>query len=214
MKGVPALLKSAALVLEKKPGVRYLLAGQPDSKAFALEFRGLLEQYPILKQNLTVLGSLSRRRVALLYSIANVALLPSVYDPCPYAAIEAMAAGVPLIASDGGGLAELVDHGVTGLTVPVRIRDTGLRSVDPEELAEATLLLLRDEKLAQEMGSAARRKACESYSLETMVRLTRDAYQHTLDTYRTPDGPIPAVAVDHSYRRERHAELTSKPVNR
>jgi alpha-maltose-1-phosphate synthase len=202
MKGVPALLKSAALVLQKQPGVRYLLAGQPDSKAFALEFRELLEQYPILKQKLTTLGTLSRRRVALLYSVANVALLPSVYDPCPYAAIEAMAAGVPLIASDGGGLAELVDHGVTGLTIPVRVQETGLRSVDPEELAEATLLLLRDEKLAQEMGSAARRRAAENYNLETMVRLTREAYQSTLGTSRTFEGSFPTVALGHGDRRK------------
>lgn len=180
MKGIPALLKSAALVLDREPKVRYLMAGEPDSKAFALEFRDLLDRNPILKQKLTVLGKLSRRRVSTLYSVADLAILPSVYDPCPYAAIETMAAGVPLVASDGGGLAELVENGVTGLTVPVRVNAAGLRSVDPEELAEATLLLLRDENLARKMGKAARQKAAERHSPEIMVRATREIYQNTL----------------------------------
>jgi starch synthase len=104
-----------------------------------------------------------------------------------------MAAGVPLIASDGGGLAELVDHGVTGLTVPVRVHETGLRSVDAAELAQATLALLRDESLARKMGKAARQKAAEKYSLEIMVRLTREAYQHTLDKFRASNGALPAA---------------------
>jgi glycosyltransferase involved in cell wall biosynthesis len=195
MKGIPALLQSAALVLQEEPDVRYLLAGQPDSKAFALEFRDLLQQNPILKQKITFLGTLSRRRVALLYSVADVALLPSVYDPCPYAAIEAMAAGVPLVASDGGGLAELVDHGVTGFTVPVRVHETGLRSVDAAELAQATLALLRDENLVRKMGKAARQKAAEAYSLEIMVRLTREAYQDTLDKFRASNGALAATIV-------------------
>lgn len=185
MKGIPALLKSAELVLQKEPNVRYLMAGNADSKAFALEVRELLDRNPILKQKVTVLGKLNRQQIALLYSLANVAILPSVYDPCPYAAIEAMAVGVPLLASNGGGLAELVDDGVTGLTVPVRmIQETGLRSVAPEELAEATLLLLRDENLARKMGKAARRKASEAYSPHVMVRATREVYQSALDDAR------------------------------
>lgn len=201
MKGIPALLKSAALVLQKEPGVRYLMAGQPDSKAFALEFRELLQENPVLKQKITFLGTLSRRRVALLYSVADVALLPSVYDPCPYAAVEAMAAGVPLVASDGGGLAELVDDGVTGINVPVRIHETGLRSVDAQELAEATLLLLRDQDRARRMGKAARQKATEAYSLETMVRSTREAYQASLDKFKRGD-LCSASAVTDSQLRE------------
>jgi glycosyltransferase involved in cell wall biosynthesis len=184
MKGIPALLKSAVLVLQKEPKVRYLMAGDPDSKAFALEFRKLVDQNPILKQKLTVLGKLSRPSVAGLYSVANVALLPSVYDPCPFAAIEAMAAGVPLVASDGGGLAELVENGITGLTVPVRGNGTGLRSVEPEELAEATLRLLRDPKLAQKMGRAAREKAAATYNPEIMVRATREVYGNVINAER------------------------------
>jgi starch synthase len=115
-----------------------------------------------------------------LYSVADVALVPSVYDPGAYAAIEAMVAGVPVIASNGGGLAELVEDRVNGLTVPVHANGSGSRSVDPEELAEATLTLLRHEDLARQLGNAGRRKAAEVYSPEVMARETREAYGDAL----------------------------------
>lgn len=181
MKGIPALLKSAEIVLEKEPNIRYLIAGEPDSKAFAHEFREQLERSPILKEKIVLLGKVSRKRVALLYSLADVAILPSVYDPCPYAAIETMAAGVPLVASDGGGLAELVEDGVTGIKIPVRVNKAGMRSVDPEELAEATLRVLQDKSLAERMGKSARQKADETFSPGVMVRATQEVYQTTIE---------------------------------
>lgn len=180
MKGIWALLKSAALVLKEAPGTRYLMVGEPDSRAFALEFRKLLNENPVLEQKITALGKLSRRRLAVLYSVADVALAPSVYEPCGHAGIEAMASGVPLVVSDGGGYAELVQVGIHGLVVPVRACGGGLRSVDPDELAEATLRLLRDQDLARNLGSAARRRAIEMCSTEVMVRATREVYQHAL----------------------------------
>ncbi len=185
MKGIMALLRSAQLVLQEEPKVRYVIAGEPDSRAFALELRGLLEQSPLLKQKIRMLGKLSRRSLATLYSVADVAVVPSVYDPGAYAAIEAMVAGVPVIASDGGGLAELVTHGVNGLTVPVRTNGSEIRSVNPEELAQATLILLRREDLARQLGKAGCRKAAEVHSPEVMTRETREAYIGALSKTRS-----------------------------
>lgn len=180
MKGIPALLESASLVLKREPNVRYVLAGEPDSQQFALEFRSLLGKYPVLREKMTVLGKLSRKRVIALYSVADLAILPSVFDPCPYAAIEAMVAGIPLVGSDGGGLGELIEHEVTGLTVPVRSQNSGLRGVNAMELAEATLRLLRDESLARSCGEKARKKALNTLSMSGMVDATRDIYEHVL----------------------------------
>jgi glycosyltransferase involved in cell wall biosynthesis len=185
MKGIVSLLESAALVLQEEPHVRYVMAGEPDSKAFAREFRDVLGRNPTLKDRVILLGKLPRQQVALLYSVANMALMPSVYDPCPYAAIEAMAAGVPLIASDGGGLAELVDNRITGLSVPVRVQPSGLRSVEPQELANATLSLLRNEEMAQELAKAALQKAAEAYSLPAMVSATQAVYREVLCRHST-----------------------------
>lgn len=180
MKGIAALLRSASIVLSKEPNVRYLLAGEPDSQAFAIEFRRLLEGDQVLKNKVTVLGKVNRKHVAALYSVADMAVLPSVFDPCPYAAIEAMAAGLPLIASNGGGLAELLTDGVSGVTVPVHIYSGSLRGVDPTEFAEATLKLVRNRDLATRLGNEARKRATESYRTEVMVGATQSVYRHVL----------------------------------
>ena len=68
--------------------------------------REMFDQNPALKSKTILLGKLPRHKLAALYKIADVALVPSVYEPFGYAAIEAMAAGVPLVATAAGGLAE------------------------------------------------------------------------------------------------------------
>lgn len=176
MKGVTALLKSAAIVLDECPATRYILVGDPDSQAFALEFRAQLEGNPRLKHGVTVLGKISRRQVAALYSVADLSILPSVFDPCPYAAIEAMFAGIPLIASNGGGLAELLLDQVTGVTIPVRHQCGNIHSVDPAELAQATLRVLRDKDFAQNIGQNARDHAYRTYTSAIMVTATKRLY--------------------------------------
>jgi glycosyltransferase involved in cell wall biosynthesis len=182
MKGVTALLKSAAIVLDEHPATRYVLAGDPDSQAFALEFRAQLEGDSRLKNGVTVLGKINRRQVAALYSVADLAILPSVFDPCPYAAIEAMFAGIPLIASNGGGLAELLLDQVSGISIPVRHQHGNIRSVDPAELAHATLRVLRDKDFAQKIGQNARDHAYRAYTSATMVKATRQLYAEIVNS--------------------------------
>ncbi len=155
MKGISALLQSAARVIQTEKNVRYIMAGEPDSQAYAREFHKVLTENPELKEKITVLGKVSRRRLAALYSIADVALVPSVYEPCGYAAIEAMIAGGPLIVSNGGGLDELVEQGRNGLKLPVETNEQGLYGVNPLKLSEATLLLLRQKDFAKKLGEAA-----------------------------------------------------------
>ena len=96
-----------------------------------------------------------------------------------------MVAGVPLVVSDGGGLAEHVEHGINGLKVPVLAHESGLRSADPEDLADATLMLLRDRDLARKLARAAQQKAAEAYSSEVMVRATKEAYLAALTRARS-----------------------------
>lgn len=176
MKGIASLLKSATRVIQAEKNVRYLMAGEPDSQAYALEFNKVLTENPELKERMTVLGKVSRRRLGALYSVVDVALVPSVYEPCGYAAIEAMIAGVPLIVSNGGGLAELVEHERNGLKLPVEADAQGLYGVNPLRLAEATLRLLRQKDFAKKLGEAGRQKALASYNRDVMVRATREVY--------------------------------------
>lgn len=108
-----------------------------------------------------------REDVPMLLSQAACLLLTSDYESCPYTVIEAMAAGVPVVATRVGGVPELVEDGVSGLLVePGR----------PEQIAAAIGELLADPDRARELGSAGRRIAGERFSVERMVGETVALY--------------------------------------
>jgi glycosyltransferase involved in cell wall biosynthesis len=98
---------------------------------------------------------------------ASCALLASDYEGCPLSVIEAMAAGVPVVATDVGGLGELVVHGRTGLLVP--------RS--EEALADGLGELLGRPDLARDQGEEARKLARKRFSRERMVSETVALYE-------------------------------------
>lgn len=179
-KGIAALIAAAARVIAQYPHVRYLLAGAPDSQQFTQVVRELLDQHAGVQPKIKLLGKVPRKQLAWLYQVADVAVVPSVYEPFGYVAIEAMAAGVPVVATDVGGLAEIVLHDQTGLLIPVDARATGLHMVDVERLAAAQVALLTDEALAQRLGAAGRQRVAAEFNADKMTRAIIDVYQHTI----------------------------------
>lgn len=97
---------------------------------------------------------------------ADVLVLNSTYEGLPHVVIEAMWAGVPVIATDAGGTAELIEHGATGLLVPPA-DDGALRDAIQELLADAA----RRRALATQAGEVARAR----FALEPMIRETEAA---------------------------------------
>ena len=87
-------------------------------------------------------------------------MLPSRSEAFPNSAIEAMAAGLPVIASEVGGLVDLIDHGRTGLLVPPG---------DADAFAAALHSLIADAARASALGRAARADVQQRYSFERMV---------------------------------------------
>lgn len=101
---------------------------------------------------------LSGKELAAAYGVADVAAVPSVYlDMFPTVALEAMAAGRPVVVSRFAGTSEIVEDGKTGLVVDPR---------DVEALAEAVLKLLRDEAGAKQMGTAAQELVEAQFTVE------------------------------------------------
>src|SRR5437667_393580 len=101
-----------------------------------------------------------REDVPGLLAQAECALLASDYEGCPLAVVEALAAGVPVAATDAGGVRELVRPGQTGAVAPP----------DAAALTAALEDMLADPARAAEMGAAARREAASRLSLEAMTR--------------------------------------------
>ena len=80
-----------------------------------------------------------------------------------YALIEAMMAGLPVVATEVGGVPELVEDGVTGFLVPPR---------DPDALAEALQKLIANPELRRRMSQAGRKKALKEFTLDRMLQET------------------------------------------
>jgi glycosyltransferase involved in cell wall biosynthesis len=96
---------------------------------------------------------------------ADLFVLPSLTESFPNALVEAMQIGLPCVASDVGGVSEILSDGVTGLLVPPG---------DPEALAQALAQLVTDRPLAARLGEAAQRRVSEDFTLEGMVRRIED----------------------------------------
>ncbi|MCP4544714.1 MAG: glycosyltransferase family 1 protein [Chloroflexi bacterium] len=161
LKGIDNLIRAIALVVDKRPHLRGwlcvpIIGGDPDRIRQDDEMMRLQE----LREELgigdvvTFLGAQDQDQLQYCYAAAEVVVMPSDYESFGMVALEAMACGTPVIASDVGGLSYLVRNGRTGYRVPAR---------DPKALAGKITRLLGDEGLRRRIGQRA---ACwaESYS--------------------------------------------------
>jgi glycosyltransferase involved in cell wall biosynthesis len=104
---------------------------------------------------------------------ADIFMLPSLWENCPYSCIEAMAAGRAVVASNQGGMPELIQHGVNGL-----LAQPGA----PESFARQMETLIEDETLRRRLGDAARRTVRERYTDDRVARLTVETYERCISS--------------------------------
>jgi glycosyltransferase involved in cell wall biosynthesis len=131
-----------------------------------------------LENKVLLLGTLPRLAVLMLLSMADVCLIPSVpfagiVEATSIAAIESMAARVPLIASAVGGLREMISHGRTGLLVPPG---------DPEALAQLISAVVERRIDVTSLVEAARQLVEQRHSLPQWMLAHRRVYESILDT--------------------------------
>jgi len=163
-KGHAVLLRAFALVREEIPDARLVLLGDG-------ELRGELERQARdldLGESVVFAGIVDD--VWRWLAQSDVFVLPSLVEPLGIVVMEALAAGVPVVGSDVGGIPELITEGVTGDLVPPG---------DAETLATAVTTLLRDEDRLRSMGMRARESA-EPMRMEHMVQSYFDLYSETL----------------------------------
>jgi glycosyltransferase involved in cell wall biosynthesis len=118
-----------------------------------------------------------RTDVAELLATADVFVLSTRSEGLPLSVLEAMAAGLPVIASNVGGIPELVVHGVSGVLVPPG---------DPNALAEAIEGLVQNPSLAHELGDAGRRRVVENFDLEAVREAHLALYRRLLASRGLP----------------------------
>lgn len=155
------LLQAVSLLAPARPGLRLLVAGGGPRRAELEDLAGTLG----IADRVDFLGHVED--VPSLLASADAFVLTSRSEAFPNAAIEAMAAGLPVVASATGGLLDLIDHGRTGLLVAVG---------DASGFADAIEELAADPSRAAGIGAAARHEVAERYSFERMVRCFEDLY--------------------------------------
>jgi glycosyltransferase involved in cell wall biosynthesis len=167
-KGVDVLLDAMARVVAEMPRARLLLAGDGPERRTIEETVAASG----LASNVIALGHRPRAELERLLAGAWVQAVPSRWEePFGNAAAEAMMRGTAVVASDTGGLRELVQDGVTGFLVP---------RGDANALAQALLRVLGDAALAERLGAHARATALAELTEDRMVECFLELYEQLL----------------------------------
>jgi len=166
-KGHLCLIEAARRVVSAVPATRFLLVGREDREAVPAR-----EKIRELGLDGHVVLTGARRDIPAILQATRVVAHPGEQEGMANAILEAMAAGVPVVASRAGGNPEVVDDGKTGLLVPPG---------DPVALASAILDLLRDPDRATGMARAGRERIRDRFSLAGMVTGVEESYIELLE---------------------------------
>jgi glycosyltransferase involved in cell wall biosynthesis len=161
IKGLSYLIEALAILAPDFPGLRLEIAGEGSLRA-ALEERS---------RQLGVSGVVSflgwREDLASVMAGWDILAMPSLDEGFGMAALDGMAAGLPVVASEVGGLCELIKNGETGWLVPPAV---------PTELARRLKELIQDGQRREAMGLAGRQRAINYFSISQMVEQTLAVY--------------------------------------
>ena len=169
-KGVHVLLEASRILLQQGENIKLVIAG---AGPYEEELKYLAASLGIYSR-VYFTGKVSDKMRNHLYRWADASICPSLYEPFGIVALEAMAAGSGLVASDTGGLSEVVRHEVTGLKVPPG---------DPAALAAATSRLLHDKGLRADLGRSAARTVRRDYSWAGIAKKTLELYADVLSQH-------------------------------
>ena len=158
LKGLPVLLQAFKKLVEAEPERQLVLIARPRAGG---DTESLIKRLGLI-DNIRFVSDASHEEINHLYAESAVAVVPSLYEGFGLPAVEAMAAGIPLVSSDGGALAEVVADG--GLQVPAG---------DSDALAKALERVLTDFALANALGERGRQRVerhfCWSVCAQQMV---------------------------------------------
>lgn len=165
IKGIPYLVQAMAEVVKAKPDSQLLIVGDGEQKQ---ELQASCERLGI-KYHVTFTGH--QNNVGRFMEMMDVFVLPSLNEGMGRVLLDAMVLSKAVIASNVGGIPDVVDDGKTGLLVPAK---------DPQALAQAMLRLRNDAALTAEFGRQGHKKVTEGFSLDSMVQKIAGLYEECL----------------------------------
>jgi 1,4-alpha-glucan branching enzyme len=163
-KGVQVLIEALPLILQKAGSVRLFIAGKgPYQSELAKLARGLG-----VDDQVNFVGFVNDHDRNQLLARSDVAVFPSLYEPFGIVALEAMAAGIPVVVSDTGGLQDIIEHGVDGYCAPPG---------DATMLANYIAELLNNPELACHFARRARRNVAVKFNWQQIATATLEVYK-------------------------------------
>lgn len=170
------LLEALPRLLAIEPKAHVLLVGNPTDQDYLAQLRSLVRNNR-LEPHVTIVPGLPGRSQSLVdaYHAADVFVLPSIHEPFGIVILEAWAAGLPVVASRLGGVANFVAHGSDALL---------FESARVTELCAAVESLIRSPELREALGTAGRQKAVSQYSWDRIADRLLEVYQEVIERHR------------------------------
>ena len=168
MKGLAFLLEALAKLRAEDTSIHLVVIGKPKYDSKATQLIKELE----LAECIEFVSGVTDQRIVELYNEAEVAIVPSLYEGFSLPAIEAMSCGVPLVATTGGALPEVVgEDGITALQVPPG---------DSDALTQKIRWALQQTNLRPTVGAAGRERVIQNFSWKITAERTVEHYRALL----------------------------------
>ena len=168
-KGVHVLIGAAPKVLAVLPSINFVIVGEGGMKEHLVK-----EAWDFgIADHVFFTGFVDSQTLISIYKAGDIAVFPSLYEPFGITVLEAMAAKTPVVVSDTGGLAEIVEHEKTGVKV---------FSDNSDSVAWGILRVLKDQKLATRIRENAYKKVIRDHDWNRIAEETMNVYRLALQT--------------------------------
>lgn len=162
-KGIHILIDAAADIVKNYSSIKFIISGKG---SMTEELKRRVKEYG-LEPKVVFPGYVDDETRNMLFKISDAVVFPSIYEPFGIAALEAMAAGCPVVASDVGGLSELIQDRVNGLK---------FESGSKGNLSRSIIEIIRDKNLANYLSENGLNTVSERYSWRRAAELTVEMY--------------------------------------
>lgn len=169
LKDVITMIKSCEVAKREIPNVRYLVYG--DNKAvpeYTIECETLIKKLG-LEENFFLAGYHDQPHR--LFCEGDISILTSISEGFPYTVLESMSCGIPVVATDVGGVTEALDDQCGFICKPK----------DHESIGKSVVVLLKDEALRKQMGLNARKKVVDNFTIDKFIKEYEQAYENVMN---------------------------------
>ena len=168
-KGLFTLIESIPQVIKRFPNAKFIISGKGQSDEMH-KLNAYADKLGV-KGNIIFTGYYPDKKLPLLYQAADVFAFSTFYEHHPFAVLEALATGLPVVTTTVGGIPETIESGKNGLLV---------EPFNPRQFSEKILYLLEHPAEAAEMGAQARKTIVENYDWRIVVKEAMKVYDEAL----------------------------------